>query len=235
MASGKLMVATHFLADREQASAAAAEHIAAALKNRLEREAGASIVVSGGTTPVHCFRRLSETALDWTSVNVLLSDERWVEPTDADSNERLVRTELLQNKATQARLIPVFEPGATPGERCDALDHVYRALPRPLACTLLGMGADGHFASLFPDAASLHEGLDPDGERAYIPVSTTASPHPRISMTFPALCDSDGIVLLFFGSEKREVFERASASESSLPVSRLLGQSSVPVHVFWAE
>lgn len=229
------MIDEHYLPSREQAADAAAAHIIAALNDRLRRHPAASIVVSGGTSPVHCFRRLSQTPLAWDRVHVLLSDERWVAPEDADSNERLVRTELLNNEAAGAALLPVYESGVTPGHRCSTLNRAFRDLPRPLSCTLLGMGADGHFASLFPDAESLASGLDPQGDKAYIPVSTAASPHPRISMTLPALCDSDGIALLFFGTEKRAVYERASTPGSSLPVARLLRQSGVPVHVFWSE
>jgi 6-phosphogluconolactonase len=235
MASGKLMVTEHFFPDRERASAAAAAHIAAALADRLGRGAAAALVVSGGTSPVECFRQLASASLDWSRVNILLSDERWVPPTDAASNERLVRAELLQDQAAAAQLLPIYAPAANPAERCAALDEAFASVPRPLACALLGMGADGHFASLFPDADTLQQGLDPQSAAAYVPVKTAASPHTRISMTYAALCDSDGIALLFFGADKHAVYEQAAAGDAGLPVTHLLGQTKVPVHVFWAE
>ena len=96
------------------------------------------------------------------------------------------------------------------------------------------MGADGHFASLFPDAENLAEGLDADGSSLCIPVSTDASPHPRISLTLAALSRSDEIVLLFFGDDKLAVYKEAKKQTNGYPVSRLLRQKRAPVHVYWA-
>jgi 6-phosphogluconolactonase len=96
------------------------------------------------------------------------------------------------------------------------------------------MGEDGHFASLFPDAENLEQGLDTDGIQLCLPVNTAASPHPRISLTLAALSRSDAIVLLFFGAAKREVYEQAKADSNGYPVSRLLLQKRAPVHVYWA-
>ena len=99
---------------------------------------------------------------------------------------------------------------------------------------MLGMGADGHFASLFPDADNLATGLDVDAPVACIPVRTEASPYDRISLTLSALSRSDEVVLLFFGDDKREVYERAKDVGNGYPVSRLLVQKRAPVHVYWA-
>ena len=96
------------------------------------------------------------------------------------------------------------------------------------------MGADGHFASLFPDAGNLEFGLSVESGRLYIPVSTDASPHPRVSMTLAGISRSDEIVLLFFGEEKLAVYERAVATANTYPVAQLLRQKRAPVRVFWA-
>ena len=96
------------------------------------------------------------------------------------------------------------------------------------------MGADGHFASLFPDARNLATGLDLESEKLCLPVKTQASPHMRISLTLAALSRSDSIVLLFFGEDKRAVYEAAQISHDQYPVSRLLLQKRAPVHTFWA-
>ncbi len=219
---------------REAASVAAAETILALLSRRLEAQGEASLVVSGGTTPGLCFEALSRSALEWDRVSVVLSDERWVAPESDDSNEKLVRTALLTDKAREATLLPVFKPGSTPEERSEELATEIRSLPFPFACSLLGMGEDGHFASLFPDAAGLDIGLDSDAIELCIPVQTAASPYPRISLTLSALSRSDEIVLLIFGDKKLEVLEAARNAGSQLPVARLLLQKRAPVNVFWA-
>ena len=219
---------------REEASLAAAEAIAERLAARLAAQRGASLVVSGGTTPTRCFEALRDQPLDWARTHVILSDERWVPPDDEDSNERLVREVLLVNGAEPAKLLPVFHSATPITTRCDHIDKQIRQLPFPFACALLGMGEDGHFASLFPDADNLDEGLDVDGERLCMPVTTKASPHPRVSLTLTALSRSDAIVLLIFGEAKRKVYEQARQKGSELPVARLLRQKKAPVNVYWA-
>jgi len=225
----------YFFATRDEASQAAARFIVEQLRDELAASNEAAFVVSGGSSPVKCFEALSKAALPWRRVHVLLSDERWVPPGDSDSNERLVRDHLLVDAAAEARLLPVYAEQATPMSRCVDLDIEIADVPRPRACALLGMGTDGHFASLFPDATDLDRGLDPKGRRSFMPVTTAASPHPRISMTLPALLDSKAVLLLIFGAEKRAVYEAARADDSSLPVAHLLRQRQSPVHVFWAE
>jgi 6-phosphogluconolactonase len=224
----------HFFKTREEASVAAAEAIAERLAARLDAQSGASLVVSGGTTPDRCFDVLSEKPLDWQRMQIVLSDERWVPPDDEASNERLVRDALLKGSALPARLLPVFSMTMGIEARCDEIDQQIRVGPFPFACVLLGMGEDGHFASLFPDAANLKEGLDVDAEQLCLPVTTKASPHPRVTLTLAALARSDAIVLLMFGDNKLEVYEQAKSKGSKLPIAQLLRQKKAPVHVYWA-
>jgi len=219
---------------RKAASDAAAEKIAAAMKRRLDAQKSASLVVSGGTSPIDCFAALSETDLDWQRVEVLASDERWVPANHEDSNEKLIREGLLTGKATSASFIPFFSPGMSPADRCRELDEDIRFIAFPFACSLLGMGADGHFASLFPDADNLDAGLDPESTTLCIPVTTASSPYARISLTLSALARSDEIVLLFFGDDKRRVFEDAVNGNETYPVRRLLMQKHAPVNSYWA-
>jgi 6-phosphogluconolactonase len=224
----------HIFETREQASIAAAQRIGEALDRRLEGQGEASLVVSGGTSPAGVFAELAKTALPWSGVHVILSDERWVPPDHEDSNEKLVRETLLAGEARGATLLPVFRQGATIEERCSEINEELLLAPFPFACALLGMGEDGHFASLFPDAENLQEGLDVDSRQLCIPVQTAASPHPRVSLTLSALSRSDEIVLLIFGDAKRDVYEAARISTNGSPVSHLLRQKRAPVHVCWA-
>lgn len=224
-----------FLFDsREAASAAAAEHIASALNRRLAQQKAASLVVSGGTSPVHCFETLAHMDIDWSRVGVIPSDDRWVPSEHDDSNEKLVRSKLLVNGAASAEILPFFSADETIEERAAALNQEIRFAPFPFACSLLGMGTDGHFASLFPDADNLETGLDLESQILCLPIQTEASPYPRISLTLAALSRSDEIVLLFFGDEKRKIYDKAKAGNARYPVTRLLRQKRAPVNAYWA-
>ena len=224
----------HFFDTREEASIAAAEKIEEALQHRLQAQGSASLVVSGGTTPARCFEELAHGDLDWSDITVLASDDRWVPPGHDDSNEKLIRDHLLVNGASRAELVRYYDADHTPDSRAIELDKHISYVPFPFAVSLLGMGADGHFASLFPDAENLEKGLDLESGLLYLPVATTASPHPRISLTLAALSRSDEIVLLFFGDDKRKIYDKARKGNGRYPVTKLLWQKRAPVHVFWA-
>lgn len=193
-----------------------------------------SMVVSGGSTPGPCFERLSQTSLDWGRVSVVPSDERWVPASDPDSNEGLIRRQLLQNHAGQAKLLPFFRSGMTAEQAPQAIEQGLQVTPQPFGVSLLGMGEDGHFASLFPDYVGLSQALDPANRARCIMVQTAGSPHRRISLTLSALLYSSTIVLLIFGEAKRRVFEAANAGDSGYPVESLLRHASCPLRVVWA-
>lgn len=221
-------------ADRQAASRAAAECLAGRLRDDLEQGGHGSLVLSGGTTPGACFDLLSAAALDWARVTIVPSDERWVPADDPGSNEGLIRSRLLQGKAAAARLLPLYRPGLDPATAPAAVERDLRALAQPFSAVLLGMGADGHFASLFPDYAGLARALDPAADERCTLVRTAGSPWLRISLTLAALLQTSLIALLFFGADKRAVFEQALAGTGAYPVQSLLTQSAVPVTVFWA-
>ncbi len=226
------MIVEHLHGTRAEASGHAADLIAAAIESAIDESGSSNVVVSGGTTPLDCFRNLASKDLHWQDVMFFLSDERWVANDHDSSNEKMVRNELLNEGAAEAGLLPIFEQQSSPQERCAKLQS---ELPdRGFTVSMLGMGTDGHFASLFGDAENLDTGLDSLSSAFYIPVETAGSPHPRVSMTLSALLGSDQILLLFFGEEKRAVFERAKAGDESLPIATLLRNASIPVHVVWA-
>jgi len=165
---------------------------------------------------------------------VLLSDERWVPADHPDSNEKMLRDALEKSRAYYAEIVSLFDASSSIDERCTELDKEFEQLPLPFTSVLLGMGADGHFASLFPDAADLQAAVDPESSRSFVPVDTANSPHRRISMTLSALLRADEILLLISGAKKRAVLERAAEPGSDLPIAHLLRQRRAPVDVFWA-
>ncbi len=203
--------------DRMAASEAAATLMADALRQRLDRDAVGSIAVSGGSTPAACLQALAELPLDWQRVAVTLTDERLVAATDPRSNEKMVREQLLRNHAANARFSRLTE-------------EQLPELPMPFAASLIGMGEDGHFASLFPDLPGLPELLDPDSPPAVKKVRSSASDVLRLTLNLSALLASDEIVLLAFGDAKRAIIE-ASVGH---PVDALLTQTRTPVTVVWA-
>ena len=236
-------VSFHEYADRQAASRAAADLLTERLSTDLERRGSGSLVVSGGTSPEACFAMLSETALDWARVTVVPSDERWVPADDPNSNERLIRRRLLRKAAAAARLLPLYrpnlnpelDPNLDPAAAPAAIERDLQAIGSPFSAVLLGMGADGHFASLFPDYAGLPRALDPGSAERCVLVRTAGSPFLRVSLTLSALLRTGQLALLFFGEEKRAVFEQALAGGSPYPVQSLLTQTAVPVAALWAE
>jgi 6-phosphogluconolactonase len=220
--------------DRDSASDAAAGILAGAIRSSLKQAAHSSLVVSGGTTPGPCFDRLSRENLDWNRVTVIPSDERWVPPDHADSNERLIRERLLRHQATAAQVLPLFRPDIE-STLAPSLIHIdLQGLLTHLAGALLGMGEDGHFASLFPDFEGLESALDPENDTHCMLVKTASSPHLRISLSLAALLRANCLVLLIFGQAKRQVFQAAATGDRRYPIARLLKHVRSPITVAWA-
>lgn len=213
-----------------QADALAAA-VAADLASTVETRGRAVLAVSGGRSPIALFERLAATPLPWHRIAVTLVDERLVPPDHADSNARLVREHLLQGHAAEARFLPLVTDAA---DEAACLDQACRHFVWPTVA-VLGMGDDGHTASLFPGAAELAAGLDPAAERPFIGVTPPAAPHRRLSMTRAALVKCDKLYLSIQGAAKREVFELArQGQDDRWPVSYLLQQSETPLDVYWA-
>ena len=220
--------------ERLAASRAAADLISNTLTDNLSRMKRASLVVSGGTTPGDCFRFLSEKSLDWSRVDIVPSDERWVTADHPDSNQGMIQRELMQQEAESAQFVPFHRESLEASQAPAVIERDLNALTRPFSCCLLGMGDDGHFASLFPDFAGLRKALDPGSDESCVLVETSGSDHLRISLTLSALLDSEFVLLLFFGRSKLDVFNSASASTGNYPVEALLAQQKTPVRALWA-
>jgi len=209
--------------------------IADALRQGIAANGKASLVVSGGRTPLDLFTQLSRQELDWSKVVITLADERWVSPDNSASNEKLVRNTLLQGLAATATFIGLKNEAATPFDGASATETALQALPRPIDVVILGMGDDGHTASLFPGAANLAEGLALDSGRACIGMTPLTAPLDRITLTLPVLLDSRNIYLHLMGEAKRDVYERAEKGTdvNEMPVRAVLNQQQTPVNVYW--
>ncbi len=217
---------------------ALADLAAMRLEDGIAARGRASLVASGGTTPGPLYDALSQRALPWDKVAVTLSDERWVPPDDPRSNEKLLRDRLLRGKAATAHLVPLKTASATPDDGAAASDAAIAAMPRPFDLTLLGMGDDGHTASLFPHAPGLDAALDVTAPALVRAVHAPDVPPvgERMTLTLRALLESRLIVVLVRGPEKRAAYEKARAGTDvhAAPVRAILNQRTAPVQVFWS-
>jgi len=221
--------------DGDRLADALAERVAANLRQAFAARAHASLVVSGGRSPVPLFRRLARSNLEWSAVTVTLADERWVPVESEDSNEGLVRRNLLQDKASSACLVGLYGGETSPEAGEAACARRLAGVPRPFDTVVLGMGEDGHTASFFPGSSDLSLALAGD-ERPCKAIHAANLAQPRMTLTLPTLLDARCIVLSFQGAAKRRVYETAlrSGPVEDLPVRAILHQDRTPVEVFWS-
>ena len=183
--------------------------IAAALK---ASDAPVAVTVPGGSTPFPILERLVQMPLDWARVTVWPSDDRKVPEDHPASNTGRIRA-LLEPAGAEVVALTVMEQ----------VPH--------FALAWLGMGADGHIASLFPNTDPRAD--DPERVRRLTPDPLPPeAPFDRITLTIPALLDSDELLFVVRGSDKRSLFEAAAGGETDLPVARLLAAARQPVTCF---
>ncbi|MFC3441953.1 6-phosphogluconolactonase [Sphingobium rhizovicinum] len=225
----------HLFTTGGEAAADIAARIAAILADAIAARGVASIAVSGGRSPRPVLEALSGVDLDWGKVVVTLVDERWVAPDSPDSNERLVRETLLQGAAAAARFVPMKNDAADAYAGQSAVEAAFAQLPWPLDIILLGMGDDGHTASLFPEGTELAEGLV--SKALTIAATPPVAPHQRMSLTAHGILQSRHIFLQISGAGKKAVYDRALAGGAveELPIRLALLQDAVPVEVWIAE
>lgn len=227
----------HQAPDAASAAQALAGAVAAQLREATDRRGQALLAVSGGRSPVDFFEALHSQALPWAQVTVLLADERCVLPDAPDSNAALVRQHLLKGPAAAAHFLPFFDALPATGPEQAGLAALAEArlakLPWPLDVLVLGMGEDGHTASLFPGAPGLEEALSGPARVAW--VRPTSAPHARLTLTLPVLEQARHVHLALSGPAKRAVFERACAQPGpALPISLVLQRPGPPVEIWYA-
>ena len=223
-------------ADIDTSSRALALQIAANLGLALGARGLASLVVSGGRSPVRLFEILRTQPLDWGRVCIALADERWVRPEDAASNERLVRDVLLKDRAASARFHGLKNGAPTPDLGAVSAWETFARVPRPFDAVVLGMGDDGHTASLFPGSPNLPSALNASAVAGCVGMRSPVPPHPRLSLNLTALLGSRRIVVLITGESKLRTLAAACAPGpvEDMPVRAVLRQTRTPVDVIWS-
>ena len=188
--------------------------IAKTLNESIELSGKASLVVCGGNSPLPIYQKLSLADLDWSKVSVYLGDDRLLLSDHIDSNENLLRKNLLINNAKSAKFYPLVQP------RINIKDLIL-----PFDIVLLGLGLDGHFASLFPEQVKLSSAFsidaDPDLICSDIPLGSPS--YKRISMNLALLLNTKRCILLVTNSDKRLVLEKASTN-NKMPLHFLINQ-----------
>ncbi|NQV48834.1 MAG: 6-phosphogluconolactonase [Rhodospirillaceae bacterium] len=206
-----------------------ADDVAGCLAEAIDKRGQASLAVSGGRTPEHLFPALAYKELAWQNVSITLADERWVDPEHPDSNERLARRLLMQGPASQARFVGLKTDHQNPRDAQADVEAALASLNWPLDAIFLGMGEDGHIASLFPDADNW---LDAPGRA--LAVAGCEKRQPRMSLTPAALLNSRHIFVVVNGPEKRATYEAAMKPGpiGQYPIRLVLHQQQVPVTIY---
>jgi 6-phosphogluconolactonase len=217
---------------------ALAQEIVLRLTAAVARAGRASMVASGGTTPGATFDALARSNMPWQDVEITLSDDRWIDAGSDRSNEKLIRSRLLVANAAAARFVPLRTGHAHACEAEGVVDNAVRAMHRPFDVVMLGMGIDGHVASLVPGANGLARAMDvsePAMVRAIEPANF-ADIGERMTLTLRALLDSRWTVLLIRGPAKLKTYEHALKDGNVLatPARGLLKTAGCPVSVYWA-
>ncbi len=216
--------------DAEMMAIDVANALAEDLSDALHNKERVVLAVPGGTTPGPVFDTLSAADLDWSRVDVMLTDERWVPETHERSNAALLKSRLLVNRAMAARFLPFFAPDAQPEDVLAELEAPI-APALPIDVLMLGMGGDMHTASLFPGAPGLEEALAPDAG-ILVPLRPEGQPDVRISLSARVLQDGVRKHLLIKGADKRDALEAAR----HLPVQQAPVRAVLDgIQVHWTE
>ena len=213
-----------------------AKNIANVLAKAVSEKGHASIAVSGGSTPKGFFSALSSIKLPWNKITIMLADERWVPLDDSASNTRLVHENLLQNKAVKANFFHIKQGDEFSTETLEDLNVAVDSSILPLDVLILGMGEDGHTASLFPCSEQIDECFSSSAD-SLIKVVPKSAPHQRVTFSFSALKQSKHIFLHICSKGKKGVLNDALAGTNikEMPIRAFLQDPNVNTNVYWAE
>ena len=210
---------------------ALALNVAKQLSDAIDARGSATLVFSGGRSPVAFFQNLAKQKLDWSKVVVTLADERWVPVEHADSNAGLLKRYLLQGPAAKAQFLSLYSATANLELAAEQADRLLAELP-PIDVLILGMGDDGHTASLFPNSPNLADALKADGPRRCYPMLAPTVPHQRLTMSRALLASAKTTVLSISGQSKLTTLSAALAGDdvAAMPIRAFLQPT---LEIYW--
>lgn len=210
---------------------ALAGKVASLLREAIEQRGVATLVVSGGRSPVMFFQCLARQSLDWSKVVISLADERWVPVEHVGSNAGLLKRYLLVGDVAKARFVGLYRATATLQDAADDADRALAQLP-PIDVLVLGMGDDGHTASLFPDSPNLALALQADGSPHCLPMRAPTVPYQRLSMSRALLASARFPILAISGQGKLTTLRDAVAGDdiAQMPIRAFLHSS---LEIYW--
>ncbi|MEN9997857.1 MAG: hypothetical protein RI922_847 [Bacteroidota bacterium] len=204
-----------------QLEIAVVANIVECILSAINKHGEARILLSGGSSPKSVYEQLSHEKLDWAKVKIGLVDERFVDVQDKDNNERMIRMTLCQNKAKKVVVVGMVADPSNLQHNLVQTRFNYQIFEERIDLCLLGMGEDGHTASLFPGDEQSEKLLNSDESGIFNTVSPNY-PFNRISCSKKMLSRSEKTILLISGEKKKEVFE--NAKHSTLPISYVMNE-----------
>lgn len=208
-----------------------AGYAATVLQNALAQKQKATLAVPGGNTPRYYLPALAHSKLPWHRITITLSDERWVNADHEQSNERLIKQHLMAHLPANSSFVGLKTRHDHPFDAMGEIHQHLDNLPLPLSLTVLGLGEDGHIASLFP-------GMNPDLLSAHhcVAVEPPIAPSPRVSLSLDMLANSEHIALVVIGKAKRWLLDQLSEHpDPGLPITWLLQRTHAPITTFETE
>ena len=227
-----MILAEHLYASSDLLAQRLAWNTAKTLIDAIAERGEARLLVSGGSTPKAFFAALATQSLAWERVTIGLVDDRCVESFDPNSNAKLAGENLLVGEAFSATFQPLFDPELGIEKSAEWANGVAQ---RP-DVVVLGLGGDGHTASLFPGSPQLEEGLSVGASNVLAAEPTMEPLVTRLTYSGPFLASSRHVFLHFEGAGKRGVYEEARAKDqpSITPISWFLHHPECPVETYWA-
>ena len=238
-------------ADAQALAQSLCDAVSARLIAAIAAHGKASLVVSGGSTPAPVFAKLSVAPLDWSKVSVTLADERWVAPGHPDSNESLVRDTLLVDNASVASFVSLYRDNSSPEQALQPVSDDLAQMGMPFTVVILGMGGDGHTASLFPDAPEneLAEAMSLANDDRVAIMHPPSVDQARITLTRQCLLQAEHRFVHITGAQKKTVLTNALAgslshsldgssfasyTQGQAPIVGLLTDNMASVSVYWS-
>lgn len=196
----------------------------------------ATLAVAGGSSPRAFYELLSQQSIAWNCVTITLTDERIIPVTSPESNECLIRKSLLINKAAEAHFEGLWRKSPDGSQDLAISDSMLKAMPT-FDVVILGMGTDGHTASLFPASDQLAEAMSEDCQQSIVKVQPKQAPHERLTLSKKRLLDTNAMYLYLVGKDKKITLEKALSglNELEMPIRAFLKNRKPELNILYSE